>query len=79
MRLIPSADAQTLTVFLHDTYHAAWFHDRWAARYGFLAVADRYQQFNCDFYLASYYHFSYLLNQDYETAQRLVADKHLGG
>ena len=79
VRLIPSADAQTLTVFLHDTYHAAWFRDRWAARYGFLAVADRYQQYNCDFYLASYYHFAYLLNQDYETAQRLMDDRHLGG
>jgi hypothetical protein len=34
---------------------------------------------NCDFYLASYYHFAYLLNQDSETAQRFVTDKHLGG
>ena len=52
---------------------------RWAARDGFLAVADRYQQYNCDFYLASYYHFAYLRNQDYETAQRLMADQQLGG
>jgi len=33
---------------------------------------------NCDFYLASYY-LAYLLNQDSETAQRFVTDKHLGG
>jgi hypothetical protein len=51
VRLIPSADAQSLTVFLHDTHHAVWFRDRWAASTD-LAVADRYQQYNCDFYLA---------------------------
>ena len=67
------------TVFLYDTYPAARFRDRWAARYGFLAEADRYQQYKCDFYLASFYHFACLLNQDYETGQRLMADRHVGG
>ena len=42
-------------------------------------MAGRYKRYNCDFYLASYYPFAYLLNQDYETAQRLMAAKHLGG
>ena len=79
VRLIPSADTQTLTIFLHDTYHTAWFRDHWGARYGFLAVADRYLHYTCDFYLARYYHFAYLVNQDYETAQRFMADKQLGG
>ena len=40
---------------------------------GFLAVADRYQRFGCDFYLASYHHFCHLLKDDYEAAQRLLA------
>ncbi|MGB7440799.1 MAG: hypothetical protein WA919_07000 [Coleofasciculaceae cyanobacterium] len=75
VRLIPSADQQTLTLFIHDSFHQEWFNDVWDARYGFLAVADRYQKFGCDFYLASYYHFSYLINQDYETAQRIMAEK----
>lgn len=56
----------------------AWFRNAMAARYGFLAVADRYQKHGCDFYVASYYHFAYLLNQDYEVAQRIVAEKNLG-
>lgn len=72
IRLIQSHDSQTLTLFLHDSYHKSWFQDNWGARYGFLAVADRYQKFGCDFYLASYYHFSYLLNEDYEVAQQIM-------
>jgi len=79
VRLIPSADTQTLTILLHDTYHTAWLRDHWGARDGFLAVADRYLHYTCDFYLARYYHFAYLVNQDYETAQRFMADKQLGG
>lgn len=75
VRLIPSADQQSLTLFLHDSFHKSWFQDTWAARYGFLAVADRYQKFGCDFYLASYYHFSYLIGQDYETAQGIMRQK----
>jgi hypothetical protein len=78
LRLIPSADTQTLTLFLQDTFHKGWFRDAMAARYGFLAVADRYQQHGCDFYVASYYHFAYLLHHDYEVARRLLAEKNLG-
>jgi hypothetical protein len=75
VRLIPSADNQTLTLFLHDSYHESWFSDRWGARYGFLAVADRYQKFDCDFYIANYYHFSYLVREDYEVAQRIMDER----
>ena len=75
LRLIPSADAQTLTLFLHDAFQHAWFRDAWAARYGFLAVAERYAKFGCDFYLASYYHFAYLLGDDYAAAKRLMAEQ----
>ncbi len=75
IRLIPSADQQTLTLFLHDSFHQSWFNNRRAARYGFLAVADRYQKFGCDFYLASYYHFSYLIGADYETASEVMRKK----
>ena len=75
IRLIPSADQNTLTLFLHDSYHEAWFNDSWGARYGFLAVADRYEKFGCDFYLASYYHFAYLINEDYAKAEKIMAEK----
>ncbi len=75
IRLIPSAEEKTLTIFLHDSFHEDWFKDQRGARYGFLAVADRYQKFGCDFYLASYYHFSYLINDDYETAKIIMAAK----
>lgn len=75
VRLMPSIDEQTLTLFLHDSFHESWFRDRRAARYGFLAVADRYQKFGCDFYIANYYHFSYLVSQDYEVAQRIMAER----
>ena len=74
VRLIPSLDRQTLTLFLHDSFHESWFSDRWAARYGFLAIADRYQKFDCDFYIANYYHFSYLVGEDYTAAQRLMTE-----
>jgi hypothetical protein len=74
IRLIPSADQLTLTLFLHDSFHKACFEDSWGARYGFLAVADRYLQFGCDFYIASYYHFCHLLNQDYQAAQRIMSN-----
>lgn len=72
IRLIPSLDQSTLTIFLHDSFHKEWFEDSWRARYGFLAVADRYVKFGCDFYVASYYHFCHLLNQDYQVAQRIM-------
>jgi hypothetical protein len=75
IRLIPSADQQVLTLFLHDSFSDDWFKDQWGARYGFLAVADRYQKFGCDFYLASYYHFSYLLNEDYEAGKKIMTEK----
>ncbi|XHX76340.1 MAG: hypothetical protein RBJ76_18085 [Stenomitos frigidus ULC029] len=71
-------DHQTLTLFLHDSFHESYFNDEWSARYGFLAVADRYQQCDCAFYLASYYHFSYLIDADYETA-RAVMQRKLNG
>ena len=73
VRLIKSADENTLTLFIHDSFHEDWFQDGWGARYGFLAVADRYQKFGCDFYLASYYHFAHLLNSDYETGKKIMA------
>lgn len=75
IRLIPGAEHQTLTLFLHDSFHESWFNDAWSARYGFLAVADRYQRFGCDFYLASYYHFAYLIGQDYEVAKTVMQRK----
>ncbi len=75
IRCLPSADGQTLTIFVHDSYHKSWFTEEEDARYGFLAIADRYQKYGCDFYLASYYHFAYLLNQDYETAREMMREK----
>jgi hypothetical protein len=54
-RLVPSADRQTLTLFLQDSYHQEWFTQPHDARYGSVAIANRYQKFGCDFYLASYY------------------------
>lgn len=75
IRLIPSSDEKTLTIFLHDSFHEDWFKDQLGARYGFLAVADRYQKFGCDFYLANYYHFSYLINSDYEEASRIMVQR----
>jgi hypothetical protein len=75
IRLIPGVGGQTLTLFLHDSFHQSNLNDPWAARDGFLAVADRYQKFGCDFYLASYYHFSYLINEDYETARAVINRK----
>lgn len=75
IRLIPSADQQTLTVFLQDSYHRDWFTQPTNARYGFLAIADRYLKFGCDFYLASYYHFSYLVGKDYEKAVEILTQK----
>ena len=73
IRLMPSADGQSLTLFLHNAFHRQYMGEQWVSRYGFLAVADRYQRFGCDFYLASYYHFCHLLRDDYEAAQRLLA------
>jgi hypothetical protein len=75
LRLIPSVDQQTLTLFLQDSYHRDWFTQPSDARYGFIAIADRYQKFNCDFYIASYYHFSYLIGKDYETAVIALSQK----
>jgi hypothetical protein len=40
-----------------------------------MAIADRYKKFGCDFYLASYYHFSYLIGEDYEKATAALAQK----
>ena len=75
IRLIPSSDNQSLTLLLHDSFHENWFSDASGARYGFLAIADRYQKFGCDFYIASYYHFSYLIGADYQKAQEIMASK----
>ncbi|BAU16119.1 hypothetical protein LEP3755_66860 (plasmid) [Leptolyngbya sp. NIES-3755] len=75
IRLMASADQQTLTLFLQDTYHQEWFTKLGDARYGFLAVADRYQKYGCDFYVASYYHFAYLVGRDYEAALAILAQK----
>lgn len=75
IRLLPSADQQTLTLFLQDSYHRDWFTQPSDARYGFIAIADRYQKFDYDFYLASYYHFAYLVGSDYETAVTVLTQK----
>jgi hypothetical protein len=75
IRLIPCVEHQTLTLFLHDSFHDSFFQKERDARYGFLAVADRYQKFGCDFYLASYYHFSYLIGEDYEVARAVMRQK----
>jgi len=75
IRLIPSADAKTITLYLHDSFFEDWFRSERDARYGFLAVADRYEKFGCNFYLASYYHFCYLLNEDYEAAKLIMQQK----
>jgi hypothetical protein len=75
IRLIPSVDEKTVTLFLHDSFHEDWFTSIHDARYGFLAVADRYEKFGCSFYLASYYHFCYLLNDDYEYAKQIMQRK----
>jgi hypothetical protein len=75
IRLIQSKDEKTLTLFIHDSFYQEWFKDSWGARYGFLAVADRYQKYGCDFYLASYYHFSYLIGEDYEVAKRIMVER----
>jgi hypothetical protein len=72
VRLIPSADGKSLTLFLHDAFHRQWFQNTWAARHGFLAVADRYQNHGCDFFLANYYHFVYLVHEDFETAKHIM-------
>ena len=74
IRLIQSKNEKTLTLFLHDSFHQDWFKDSWGARYGFLAVADRYQKYGCDFYHACYYHFSYLIGEDYEVAKRIMQE-----
>lgn len=75
IRSISSADGQVLTLFLQDSYHRDWFTRPTDARYGFIAIADRYQKFGCDFYLASYYHFAYLIGQDYEKAVEILSQK----
>jgi hypothetical protein len=75
IRSIPSADHQTLTVFLQDSYYRDWFRQPSDARYGFIAIADRYQKFGCDFYIASYYHFAYLLGADYDKAVTILTQK----
>lgn len=75
LRLNPSLDNNSLTLFLFDTYHSSWFTEIHDARYGFLAVADRYQNHGCDFYIASYYHFSYLVGRDYERSQQIMQER----
>jgi hypothetical protein len=72
VRFIPGADGKSLTLFLHDAFHRQWFQDTRAARYGFLAVADRYQNYGCDFFLANYYRFVYLVHADFETAKHIM-------
>ena len=75
LRLNVNADETSLTLFLFDTYHSSWFDDIHSARYGFLAVADRYQNHECNFFIASYYHFSYLIGRDYELAQEIMQQR----
>lgn len=75
IRLIPSADGQTLTLFLQDSYYRDWFTCPTDARYGFVAIADRYHKFDCEFYLASYYHFAYLIGKDYDKAVTILSQK----
>ena len=75
LRLNPSADKNSLTLFLFDTYLSNWFTDVRDARYGFLAVAERYQNHGCDFYIASYYHFSYLVGREYEMAREIMQQR----
>lgn len=75
LRLNVNADETSLTLFLLDTYHSSWFDDIHSARYGFLAVADRYQNHECNFFIASYYHFSYLIGRDYELAQEIMQQR----
>jgi hypothetical protein len=75
LRLIPSVDQQTLTLFLQDSYYRDWFTQPSDAQYGFMAIADHYQKFDCDFYIASYYHFSYLIGKDYEVAVKTLSQK----
>lgn len=75
IRLIPSAEQETLTLFLQDSHHQDWFTCPTDARYGFIAIADRYQKFDCDFYLASYYHFAYLIGKDYKKAVEILSQK----
>jgi hypothetical protein len=72
LRLHPSTDNNWLTLFLFDTYHRSWFTELRNARYGFLAVAERYPNHGCDFYIASYYHFSYLVGSKYEMAKEIM-------
>jgi hypothetical protein len=78
LRLNVSEDETSLTLFLFDTYHSSWFEKVYSARYGFLAVADRYQNHGCNFFIASYYHFSYLVGRDYELAHQIMLHR-LGG
>ncbi len=75
IRLMVSSDERSLTLLLHDSFHQEWFSDSWGARYGFLALADRYLEFGSDFYVANYYHFSYLVNEDYQIAQNIMSQK----
>ena len=70
-----STDMQSITLIIQDSHYSEWFTEESDARYGFLAIADRYQKFNCDFYLANYYHFSYLVNADYEAAKNILNKK----
>ena len=75
IRGMTSADTQSITLLIQDLHYQEWFTKESDARYGFLAIADRYTKFNCDFYLANYYHFSYLVNADYEAAKRILNQK----
>ena len=75
IRGMMSRDFQSITLFIHDSYHQYWFTEESDARYGFLAIADLYQKFNSEFYLANYYHFSYLVNSDFEVAKNILRKK----
>ncbi len=72
VRLMPSADGNSVTLCLHEALHRPWFQEAWAARYGCLAVADRSHNDGGDFFLANSYHFAYLVHEDFETAKHLL-------
>ncbi len=76
IRLIKSDDERSVTLFLHDRTHKEWFQDPdRGARFGYLAIADRYPSKEYNFYLANYYHFCFLVGSDYQTAQQILKSK----
>ncbi len=63
-RFIPSDDWNILTIFLKDETRKAEFDNKWNSFWGFFAVAERYQNYGYDFYLANYWHFVFLLTNE---------------